>query len=121
MIRLFAALVLTLAVGILSRQCPIGWYAFDKSLGDVLYAVAAYLGIALVFRRQLPVVVAVLALLFCCAVETFKLTGIPAEYGPYSIFIRWTLGTTFAWHNLACYVLGVGIMVGIDRVILRPQ
>jgi uncharacterized protein DUF2809 len=118
--RLLAALGLTLALGILSRQRPIGWYPYDKSLGDVLYAVAAYLGFALVLRLQPPWVVAVLALLFCGAVETFKLTGIPARYGPHSILLRWTLGTEFAWHNIACYVLGVGIIAGIGGAFLRP-
>ncbi len=37
------ALGATILLGILSRRHPIGWPAYDKSLGNVLYAVAAYL------------------------------------------------------------------------------
>jgi hypothetical protein len=34
------ALLLTICLGLLSRLIPIGWYPYDMSLGDVLYAVA---------------------------------------------------------------------------------
>ena len=43
MIRLLAAMLIAIALGIVSRLYPIGWLFYDKSLGDVLYAVAAYL------------------------------------------------------------------------------
>src|ERR1700730_14308530 len=45
------ALGITISLGLMSRLCPIGWPLYDKSLGDVLYAVAAYLFLALVLFR----------------------------------------------------------------------
>ena len=47
MLRLLAALGVTVALGLLSRLRPLGWFVYDKSLGDALYAIAAYLVLAL--------------------------------------------------------------------------
>src|SRR5262249_2746684 len=117
MLRLFVALVLTLALGVMSRVRPVGWWVYDKSLGDALYAVAAYLALALLTRRR-PAVVAPLAFAACLAVEFFQATGIPARLqhiGP----VRWLLGTTFAWHDVVCYAVGVALIATADRFVLR--
>ena len=119
MLRLLAALVLTIALGVLSRLHPIGRPLYDKSLGDALYAVAAYLGLAVLFFRRSPSTVVLLALGWCVAVELFKLTGIPAHHADLGI-VRWVLGTTFGWHNLACYAVGVVGIAVIDVLLLRP-
>jgi hypothetical protein len=118
-LRLIAALAVTVALGIVSRRWPIGWWPYDKSLGDVLYAVAAYLAFALLLWRRGPLVVAPLALAVCLAVETFQATGIPARYAHIGL-VRWVLGTTFAWHDIACYVVGVAVIAAIDCLMLRP-
>src|SRR5262245_45786083 len=104
--RLLAALAFTILLGVLSRLCPVGWWPYDKSLGDVLYAVAAYLALALLFRRRSPALVAVVSLVWCLAVEFFELTDVPVHHAHLGV-VRWLLGTTFSWHNLACYVIGV--------------
>jgi hypothetical protein len=118
MLRLLIALAATIALGIASRQSSIGIYLFDKSVGDVLYAVAAYLVLALVLYRRQSSLIALLAFGLCLAVELFKLTGIPAKYGD-SQLVRWVLGTGFSWHNLACYAIGVTAMFGLDVKLLR--
>jgi len=120
MLRLLAALAATIALGLLSRLYPVGWSVYDKSLGDVLYAVAAYLFLALLLLRRPQVVVAIIALALCVAVEVFKLTGIPAEFGHLTV-VRCTLGTTFSWHNLVCYLVGVVLVALLDRFLLRPH
>ena len=106
---LFLALAGTVALGVASRLHPFGFFLYDKSLGDVLYAVAAYLALALLLYRTRPAVAAMAALAACIAVECFKLTGLPARYGNVAA-VRWLLGTSFAWHNLACYVVGVAVV-----------
>src|SRR5438105_14876907 len=106
MLRLLVALAVTVALGLLSRLRPIGWSLYDKSLGDVLYAVAAYLALALLLFRRPRALVAGLALGLCLAVEAFQATGIPARY-EHLLVVRWLLGTTFAWHDVACYVVDV--------------
>jgi hypothetical protein len=51
MSRLLLALIAVVALGLFSRLRPIGWSLYDKSLGDILYAVAAYLALALLLYR----------------------------------------------------------------------
>jgi hypothetical protein len=120
MLRLLAALAVTVTLGLLSRLWSVGWPLWDKSLGDVLYAVAAYLVLALILYRRPASLVAALALGLCLAVEVFKTTGLPARYG-HLVAVRWLLGTTFSWHNLACYLIGVAVICGLDRLVLRPS
>jgi hypothetical protein len=116
--RVFAALVITVAVGVASRRYPIGWALYDKSLGDALYAVAVYLALALVLRKTRPVIVAVLAITWCVAVEFFQATGIPAHYAD-RLIVKWLIGADFAWHDVACYFVGVAAAVTLDKLVLR--
>ena len=112
------ALLATIALGLLSRLEPIGWPLYDKSLGDVLYAVAAYLALSIV-TRQPWWIVAPVALFLCEAVECFQATGIPLRYSHFTL-VRWFLGTTFAWHDVVCYVVGVAFILLVDVVCISP-
>jgi hypothetical protein len=120
LIRHLLALALTVALGLLSRLCPVGWPPYDHSLGDVLYAVAAYLGLAMLLPRLRPARRAAVALGFCLAIEAFQATGVPARYD-HLLLVRWLIGTTFSWHEVACYVLGVAGALALDVVLLRPR
>src|SRR5579884_2167778 len=119
MLRLLAALAVTIALGLLSRLHPVGFPLWDKWLGDVLYAVAAYLALALVLIRARPSLLPPLALAACCAIEAFKTTGLPARYAEFAA-VRWLLGSTFSWYNLVCYVAGVAAIAVADVLLLRP-
>ena len=112
-------LCLTALLGLVSRKVPLGFYAWDKVLGDALYAAAVYLVLALLVpgARQSRVAVATLSL--CAAIELFQLTDIPMQLARTPL--RWLLGTTFAWEDLAYYALGtMGIYVLDVRVGSRP-
>ena len=106
MLRLLLALAATVFLGLASRLHPLGWFLWDRVLGEVLYAVAAYLVLAMLLIRRPPWLIAVLAFGCCLAVELFKLTGIPAEHQRVFL-VRWFLGMTFAWVNLGYYFIGV--------------
>jgi hypothetical protein len=121
MLKVVAALAATVTLGLVSRLCPVGWLPYGKSFGDVLYAVAAYLALALLLYRCRRSCVAPLALGFCVAVECFKLTGIPGRLDADYPLVGWVLGDTFSWHNLACYAVGVAAITTIDFVLLRPK
>lgn len=118
--RVGATLLVTVALGIASRTFPLRNFFWDKALGDVLYAVAAYLFIVLVTRRRPFPDTFALAGLYCLAIELFKLTGIPASLGRYLI-ARWVLGTTFSALNLVCYFAGIILIATIDRWWLRQN
>jgi hypothetical protein len=91
MLRLASALAVTVGLGLLSRLRPMGWPVYDKSLGDALYAAAAYLALALALPRWRPALVAALALAFRLAVECFQASGVPARYA-HLVPVRWLLG-----------------------------
>ena len=100
MLRLLLALAAAVVLGLASRLYPVGWFLYDRVLGEVLYAVAAYLVLALLLVRQPPWFIAVMASVCCLAVGLFKLTGIPAEY-QHVFLVRWFLGMSFNWVNLS--------------------
>ena len=52
--HLLTALATVVALGLVSRLYPMGVRWFDKDLGDALYAVAAYLVLALACPRWPP-------------------------------------------------------------------
>jgi uncharacterized protein DUF2809 len=118
--RRLAALAFTISLGLMSRLCPIGWPFYDKSLGDVLYAIAAYLFLALVLFRVRRAVIILLAFGLCIGIECFKTTGIPALLARDHPLVGWLIGTTFSWHNLVCYGVGVAIIAAVDVSLLRP-
>jgi hypothetical protein len=113
MLRLLLAMAVTVALGLASRLYPTGWFLWDRVLGEVLYAVAAYLVWAMLLARKPPSLIAVIAFACCLAVELFKLTGIPAEHQRVFL-VRWFLGMTFAWVNLGYYFIGVVLIAFAD-------
>jgi hypothetical protein len=113
-----AALALAVGLGLLSRLLPLGWWPWDKSLGDALYAVAAYLALSALGPGWRVAWRAGLALGWCLAVEALQATGVPGQYA-HLLAVRWLIGTTFAWHDVACYVVGVAFSAFADRA-LRP-
>jgi hypothetical protein len=113
MFRLILALMVTVVLGLASRLYPVGWYFHDRVLGGVLYAVAAYLVLAMLLRRKTPFFIATLAFLCCLAVELFKLTDTPAAY-QHVFLVRWFLGMVYSWVNLGYYFIGVVVIAFVD-------
>ena len=92
-------------VGGASRLLPIGVQLWDKSLGDAAYATMIYFMVAFVRPGWRSLFVGGVALAICVAVECFQLTGLPLRLPR---VLQIALGTTFAWHDLACYAVGAG-------------
>ena len=117
MLRLLLAMAVTVAIGLASRLYPLGWFLWDRVLGEVLYAVAAYLAVAVFLFRKPPLFIAAIAFVCCLAVELFKLTGIPAEY-QHVFLVRWFLGMVYSWVNLGYYFLGVVLTMTVLSALL---
>ncbi|MGD1277216.1 MAG: DUF2809 domain-containing protein [Tepidisphaeraceae bacterium] len=113
-IRRLALLAIVVFLGFFSRRWPIGLFVWDKSLGDIAYAAAAYLLLLLLLPRRSPAVLALFAMLFCLAIECFKFTGLPQQWAA-SPISRVVFGTTFSWHNLACYAIAIAAILAIER------
>ena len=104
--RRFAILgfVTSVALGLASRKLPaIGFSLWDKSFGDADYAVM--FGFLLLAWRPSwpPRTIGAGAFGICFALELFQLTGLPMRT-PQPI--RFLLGTSFSWHDVACYAIG---------------
>ena len=112
--RILATLAIVAVLGLTSRTFPIGWHLWDKSLGDLCYAAAALLIIRLAIPRFRPLASAILALGFCIAIECFKLTGLPSQWQANPI-LRIIFGSTFSWHNIACYFLAIAALLGLEH------
>lgn len=119
MFRLLLALVVTVAIGLASRLVPIGWFFWDKVLGDILYSVAAYLAWGMLLVRKPRWFIAVIAFASCLGVEMFKMTGIPAA-NQHLFLVRWFLGMTFSVMNFGNYLLGVLLGALVDRATRGP-
>ncbi len=114
MLRFVLAVAVTVILGLASRLYPVGWFLWDRVLGEVLYAVAAYLALAVFLFRKPPLFIAVSAFVCCLAVELFKLTGLPDEY-QHLFLVRWFLGMTFSAVNLGYYFIGVVLIAFADH------
>jgi hypothetical protein len=104
-----------IAAGILSRVVHTGFVAWDKYLGDALYAAMVYALLRLVkpVGRMWPYAGAILI-----AVEVFQLTLIPAGLVnspslPMQLLGR-MLGTQFSVADLVAYGVGIWAMHGVD-------
>jgi hypothetical protein len=107
----FAAI--TIALGLASRVWPVGTWLWDKSVGDVAYAMLLGFGFVVVWPRARPLVIGGLTALGCFGIELFQLTGLPRRAPR---LVRVALGDTFAWHDVACYVVGAAIVVLVVRL-----
>lgn len=107
---------LVIALGLASRKIPLGIPVWDKSLGDVLYAVMVSLLAATIRPDARPRTLAGIGLAVSAALEVFQLTEIPARAPR---VLQLVLGTTFAWHDMACYVVGGAAAWGLHALLRR--
>jgi hypothetical protein len=101
------------AIGGGSRLCPVGLHLWDKSVGDVAFALMVGFVVRLVWPRASASAVAGTATALCFALEVFQLTGLPARAPR---LLRVVLGTTFSWHDLACYAVGGALLAVYLRI-----
>lgn len=95
-----------IALGLVSRRHPLPG-VFAEYTGDLLYAVAACLGYALVLPTLRTPVLAALAFGTCLVVELSQLVNAPIlntlRENPLGVLV---LGQGFKWPDLVAYLLG---------------
>jgi hypothetical protein len=114
--RRFAILgfIASVLLGLASRKLgPTGFALWDKSFGDAAYTVMfGFLLLAL--RPMLSArAIGLGAFGICLALELSQLIGIPM-HTPQPL--RFLLGTSFAWHDVACYVIGAAAVAAIVQL-----
>lgn len=101
-----ACAIAFVAIGLVVRFAGPGGHAAQFA-GTALYASMVYAGVVLVAPRMAPVWSGAIAVGCCWLVETFQLSGIPAELATHSRLARLVLGREFDWADLAWYPVGV--------------
>jgi hypothetical protein len=110
------AIAVTIVLGLGSRALPIGIALWDKSFGDAAYAVMIY-GVLLFLRPESrPRALGAATFVVCFAIEVFQLTGVPMMLPR---LLRFALGTAFAWHDVACYVVGAALACALHARVAR--
>jgi|SoiMethySBSTD1v2_1073268.scaffolds.fasta_scaffold26534_3 predicted CDP-diglyceride synthetase/phosphatidate cytidylyltransferase len=120
-LHLSGLLLATLLFGIATRKIHLGVMVWDKSAGDALYAVAVYFALALALPRLSRQTLALLAMSFCFGIEFLQLTGVPSAVSRHWPWAHWILGSTFAWHDVACYAVGVALAALVHSLAGSPR
>jgi hypothetical protein len=83
---------------------------FAKYAGDALWALMVFLGVAFVLPAWTTVAVAGLATAVSCAVEFSQLYHSPSlDAVRRTTLGHLALGDTFAWADIAAYLVGIGV------------
>lgn len=108
-----------IALGVVSRKLTLGHILWDKYLGDALYAVMLYLGFRLLWPRASPFQHLIYASILVLVIESFQLTGIPADMRLHGSSIQKlisvALGTKFHIYDICAYLVGNLSVWLIDR------
>ena len=115
------AVAATIATGLASRAyaAHLPWW-LAKNAGDALYATMVFFGFGFLAPRAKTSMVALGATAFCVAIEVMQL-----YQAPWINAVRATtpgrlvLGQGFHAFDLVCYVLGVGLGVGLELAVRR--
>ena len=111
-----------LLIGLASRRFFVENAFVKLYIGDVLWALMVFFGIAFLSNRWSTKMVAVAALLFSFAIEISQL-----YQAPWINDLRATrlgglvLGFTFVWSDLLCYYVGVFIGVLVDTYLMPAR
>lgn len=107
---LYATLIaLVIACGLLSRSTFLDLPPFwAKYTGDALWALMIFLIFAFLFPKRKTATIAALATALCLIVECSQLYHAPWLDALRQTWLgRMTLGNTFAWADLAAYLIGI--------------
>jgi hypothetical protein len=117
-ITYFILIIATIILGLLSRHFKF----IPLFIGDILWATMVYFIMRFLFIVKSVRFNVIAALTFCFAIEFSQLYKAPwINELRHTLFGRLVLGEGFLWSDLLCYVIGVGIGVGIDRYLHKEN
>jgi hypothetical protein len=117
--RLPTALAAVLVVLAGLAVATAGSEPWADALGDALYAALVLLLLRLLLPRRRTVLLALVALLVCTAVEVAQVTGVPSAVVRAFPPARYVLGTTFVATDLLAYAVGVLVTAVVLRAVGR--
>lgn len=119
-IRYFVMTVLIFIIEVL-----IALYVKDRFIrpygGDVLVVILIYCFVKSFFDFPIaPLALGVL--IFAFVIEILQYIKIVEKLGlEKSVVARTVIGTSFAWMDILSYIVGIGIVLVVERVVLKKQ
>jgi hypothetical protein len=109
--------------GLASRAEALALPAFvAKYAGDALWALLIFLGVGFLSPTRRTRAVAGLAVVVCCAIECSQLYHAPwIDAARRTWFGRLVLGDTFAWGDIAAYLVGIVLGGVIEWAVSRAH
>ena len=107
-----------IVAGLLVRAVP---GAVGDLAGGILYAVFAFILIAVLVPAASTLRIGTAAFVLCVGVELLQLTGLPSTLGAAVPPLRFVLGSTFVATDLLAYAIGAGCAVLTDIVLRRRR
>jgi len=115
-IRYFILILIVISLGITSRKIE----GVPTFFGDILYAVMVYFGMRMFFINLNLKKTAILALLFCFAIEFLQLYSAEWMFEIRRTTLgHYALGQGFLWSDLVYYSLGILIGFLIDSNLIK--
>lgn len=116
-VRLPAAAVAIVVVGLGLGVRAVTGGVFAKYAGTTLYAVLLYLLVVLVAVHMRPVLAGAVALGICWSVEFAQLTPVPAALSARHALLRLVFGTSFTATELWWYAIGATLATAAHMAI----
>jgi hypothetical protein len=117
-ITYFTLIIATIILGLLSRRFKF----IPLFIGDILWATMVYFIMRFLFIVKSVKFNVIAALLFCFAIEFSQLYKAPwINELRHTLFGRLVLGEGFLWSDLLCYVIGVGIGLGLEKILSKSS
>lgn len=112
-IKYFFCVVITVLLGLLSREIPF----LPLFFGDALYAIMMYFIMRSLFPERSMRTIAIIALVVCFCIEISQLcqTGLIEDLRNMPLG-HYILGRGFLWTDLLAYSIGVMLTFGIDSL-----
>lgn len=118
-----AAAAGVIVLGLFSRSGIVAMPRFvSKYAGDGLWALMIFLLAGMFFPRRSALFVGLVAFAYACATEFTQLVRTPwLDRIRHTIPGRLVLGDTFAWADMAAYLVGVLVGIAIETALARRR
>ena len=117
--RLASAVGIAVVIGLGLASRKFAWLLpglLHKNAGDILWATMVFLGWGLLFPRLSTFRVVGLSVVFSLCIELGKFYHVPwLDIVRATTLGRLVFGYAFSWSNLLCYLLGIGLGIGLER------
>lgn len=91
------------------------------TLGDAIVVMIIYGGILSILPRLPRIAVAGGVFVFACCIEGLQSHVIPSLLDTSKPIVAATLGSTFDWHDIGAYFVGILLIFVFDMLLIRPR